>query len=100
MTLISPDNGPWDFVDGQRLIEFLGYEPVKKALVKNGQTVTSTLTPTDWQQLLDGTYMLHPGARSGSYYATFSFTVRRDTYVHSLSYTVVCGGPDYFSMMN
>jgi hypothetical protein len=96
LTLTSPDSGPWNFVSGERFMEFMRFNPPTQSFVLNGQTRTDALSPTDWQNLLNGTYTIDLQAKSGPYFFTFTVVVERGQYQHTLTHTAVCGGKDYF----
>jgi len=99
-SLISPDNGSWAFMSGERLIEFLRFDTPSGTWVKNGTSRTDALSATDWQDLLAGTYQVNLNTRSGPYSMTFSAMVQRGQYVHTISYQADCGGPDFFAAAN
>lgn len=95
VTLISPDGGPWDFVAGSRTLEFVAYDPLARSFILSGVTQTDALSPSDWQSLLAGTYVVDLQARTAPFYMTFTVTVERGSYQHTISHRAVCGGPDF-----
>ncbi len=94
--LNSPDHGPWTFVSGTRTLSWMTYDAQKKKWGLNGQTSATSLSAADWDDLLEGIYDIDPGTTPGPYNTTFTVTVSRGQYQHTLSHTLVCGGPDYF----
>jgi len=97
-TLVSPDGGPWTFVSGLRKIEFYMFDMIQNKWVLNGNSQTASVTSTGWQQLLAGTYAINPGVPSGPYKATFTITLARSPFQHTLTHSVDCGGPDFFDL--
>jgi hypothetical protein len=96
VALTSPDNGPWDFVSGDRFIEFMRFDSPTKSFVLNGQTRTDALSQADWQSLLNGTYAIDLQTRTGPYFFSFTVLVERGQYQHTLTHRAVCGGADYY----
>lgn len=99
LELISPDQGSWDFVSGTQKLEFYAWDPVKRMFVSTGNFATTALSTTAWSQLLGGTYTLDPVVFTGPYYATFTVTVSRGAFQHTLTHTAACGGTDFLEML-
>jgi len=98
LELISPDQGPWDFVSGNEVLEFYAWDPVKRMFVSTGNSATTPLDSDDWDDLLGGTYVLDPVVFTGPYFATFNVTLERGAFQHTVSHTLACGGSDFLDM--
>lgn len=94
VTLTSPDNGPWSFVSGERFLEFTKFNG--QTFVLNGVTRTDPFSAADWQDLLDGTYVIDLQMSAPPYFFTFNVILERGQYQHTVTHRAVCGGPDYY----
>jgi hypothetical protein len=99
LELISPDQGPWDFVSGSQVLEFYAWDPVKRMFVSTGNSTTTPLDSDDWDDLLDGEYTTDPIIFTGPYFATFNITLERGPFQHTVSHRLACGGEDFLDML-
>jgi hypothetical protein len=97
LDLYAPDGGSWSFQSGSRSLAIYNWDSVKKLFVASGQVINSSLSSGDWAGLLAGTYDVDPVIFTGPYLATFTVTVNRGVWVHTVSHTVACGGDDFIA---
>jgi hypothetical protein len=104
LEVVSPDEGPWDFVSGRSILTYLRWGWDRQEWIKLDRKRTiKPLGPDKWYQLLHGNYMTVPTEFSTTYYAVFEALVRREVgetvYDHEIEHRFVCVGPDLWDRL-
>ncbi len=95
LTLNSPDGRDWDFVSGERVLNFGSWYDGER--MTSMPAMRTPIARTEWGFLMDGSYGIYPGYGSPPYDAVFTATVRTyagGTEAHVVSATVRCNEPE------
>lgn len=99
LELISPDLGPWRFVRGEMMLDYMkdSYE----GWIPSGYTSLMPFGEDAWSQLLNGDYAIYsPFPSPPAYGVHFSVLVQRTVGDHPFEYTVehemMCGTDEYY----
>lgn len=100
LNLVSPDNGPWDFVRGQLVLGYM--DDSGEGYAESGVTTVVPLGERNWNDLLAGVYAMYPPVPgTPAYHVNFSATLRRvvgeKTYEFPVEHDMMCGSEEYFA---
>ena len=100
LTLVSPDEGPWDFLSGTYVMDPVRWSGDAGKWISLGKQSVHTLNADDWYNAQQGAHKLESKNNFTAYYTTFFTSVRRAVgsyvYDHQLSHKLLCVAPEYY----